>query len=93
MGRGGQREAEESLVRVPLGDMVSLHEGRPQVQSPFIDLWTPTRKFWGTIVNHSAVDVKVKKVHVVLHGETAHQLKSRVRGGNAYTPVLHCFHL
>ena len=42
--------------------MVSLHDGgRPQVQSMFMDLWKPTHKLLGTIVKHSAVDVKVKK--------------------------------
>jgi hypothetical protein len=53
----------------------------------FIDLLKPTHMLLGTIVNHSAVDVKVSKVHVVLHEETISQLKSRVRGGNAYTLV------
>ena len=53
----------------------------------FIDLWKPTHKLLGTIVNHSAVDVKMKTVHVLLHDETVRQLKSRVRGGNAYTLV------
>ena len=27
----------------------------------FIDIWKPTHKLLGTLVNHSAVDVKVKK--------------------------------
>ena len=62
MGRGGQRKSDESLVRVPLGDMVALHDGgRPQAQSMFIDLWKPMRKLFGTIVKHSAVDVKMKR--------------------------------
>jgi len=38
LGRGGHRESDESLVRVPLGDMVSLHDGgRRQVQFIFMD--------------------------------------------------------
>ena len=54
----------------------------------FIDLWKPTRKLLGTIDKHRAVGVKIKKkVHLVLHEETVRQLKSRVRGGNAYTLV------
>ena len=62
LGRGGHRESDESLVRVPLGDMVSLHDGgRPQVQSMFMDLWKPTHKLLGTIVKHCVVDAKVKK--------------------------------
>ena len=59
--------------------------GRPQAQSMFIDLWKPTHKLLGTILNHSAADVNVKKVHVVLHEETVRQLKPRVRGGSAST--------
>lgn len=88
LGRGGHRESEESPVQVPPGDIVSLHDGgRSQVQAMFMDLWKPTHKLLGTIVKHSAVDVKVKKVHVVLHEETVRQLKTRVRGGNPYTLV------
>ena len=41
----------------------------------------------GTIVKHSAVDVKLNKVQVVLHSEAVRQLKSRVRGGSTYTLV------
>ena len=41
--------------------MVSLHAGgSPQVQSMFIDIWKPTHKLLGTIVKHSAVDVKMQ---------------------------------
>ena len=62
LGRGGQRESDEYLVRVPLGDIVSLHDGgRPNVQSMFMDLWKPTHKLLGSIVKHRAVDVKVNK--------------------------------
>ena len=58
------------------------------MQSMFVDLWKPTHKLLGTIAKHSAVDAKVKNVHLVSHEETVRQLKSRVRGGNAYT-LLH----
>ena len=62
LGRGGRRESDDSHVRVPPGDMLSLHDGgRRQVQSMFIDLWKPTHKVLGTIVKHDAVDVKVKQ--------------------------------
>ena len=62
MGRGGQRESDEYLVRDPLGDIVSLHDGGgPYVQSMFVDLWKPTHKLLGSIVKHRAVDVKMKK--------------------------------
>jgi hypothetical protein len=61
LGRGGHRESDESLVRVPLGGMVSLHDGgRPNVQSMFMDLWKPTHKLLGSIVKHCAVAVKMK---------------------------------
>ena len=61
LDRGGHRESDESPVRVPPGDIVSLHDGgRPQVQSMFVDLWKPTHKL-GHIVEHSAVDAKMKK--------------------------------
>ena len=53
----------------------------------FIDIWKPTHKLLGTIAKHIAVDVKVNTAHMVLHEETARQLKSRVRGGSAYTMV------
>ena len=62
LGRGGQRESDEYPVRVPPGDIVSLHDGgRPNVQSMFMDLWKPTHKLLGSIVKHSAVDVKMTK--------------------------------
>ena len=71
LGREGQRESDESPVRVPPADMASLHYGcTPQVQSMFINLWKPTRTLLGTVVKHSAVGAKVHKVHVVLHEET-----------------------
>ena len=58
LGRTGHRESDESLVRVPLGDMVYLHDGgRPQAQPMFMDLGKPTHKLLGTIVKHSAVAV------------------------------------
>ena len=61
LGRGGRRESDEHPVRVPPGDMVSLHNGgKPNVHSMFLDLWKPTRKLLGSIVKHSAVAVKVK---------------------------------
>ena len=53
----------------------------------FMDLWKPTHKLLGSIVKHSAVDAKVKKVHVVLHEETVRQLKTRIRGSKSYTLV------
>ena len=53
----------------------------------FIYLWKPTHKLLGTSVKHSAVDVILKQVNVMLHGETVRQLKLRVRGGNAYTLI------
>ena len=52
-----------------------------------MDLWKPTHKLWGTIVKRSAVGAKVNKVHVVLHEETVRPLKTRARGGNAYSLV------
>ena len=62
MGRGSHRELDNTIVRVPLGDIVSLHDGgRPHVQSMFMDLWKPPHKLLGSIVKHSAVDAKVKK--------------------------------
>ena len=62
LGRGGQRESDEYLVRVPLGDIVSLHDGGwPNVQSMFMDLWKPTHKLFGSIVKHRAEDLKMKK--------------------------------
>ena len=61
LGRGGQRESDEYPVRVPAGDIVSLHDGgRPRVQSMFMDLWKPTHKLLGSIVKHRAVNVKMK---------------------------------
>ena len=59
----------------------------PQAQSMFMDLWKTTHKLLGTIVKQSAVGVKEKQVHVVLLGEIVRQLKTRARGGNAYTLV------
>ncbi|MFM7987497.1 MAG: hypothetical protein ACKPKO_50110, partial [Candidatus Fonsibacter sp.] len=54
------RESDEPLVRVPLGNIVSLHDrGMPQAQSMCIDLRKPTRKSWGAMVKRSAADVKV----------------------------------
>ncbi|MFM7989611.1 MAG: hypothetical protein ACKPKO_60890, partial [Candidatus Fonsibacter sp.] len=47
------------------------------------DLWKPT----GRIIKHSAVNVEVNTIHVVLREETVRQLKARVRGGNSYTLV------
>ena len=52
-----------------------------------IDLWKPTHKLLGSIVKHSAVDVKVKNIHVVLPEETVRQLKTRIRGSKSYTLV------
>ena len=88
LGRGGQRKSDEYLVRVPLGDIVSLHDGgRPHVQSMFMNVWKPTHKLLGSIVNRGAVDVKVKKAHAALHAETVRQLKTRIRGSKSYTLV------
>ena len=53
----------------------------------FMDIWKPTHKLLGTIVNHITVDVKVTNVHAALHDDTVRQLKTRARGGNAYTLV------
>ena len=52
----------------------------------FMDLWKPTHKLFGSIVKHRAVNVKMKS-HVVLHEETVHQLKTRIRGSKSYTLV------
>ena len=59
--------------------------GQAQVQSMFIDLWKRMHKLLGTVVENSAVDVKMQTVRVVLREETVRQLKARVRGGSAYT--------
>ena len=47
---------------------------------------SPRTSCWAPLSKHSAVDVKVKTVHVALHDEPVRQLKTRVHGGNAYTP-------
>ena len=79
---------DESPVRAPPGDMVSLHDGgKPQVQSMFIDLWKPTHNMCGQHCQAQCGGCEYEKAHVVLHEETIRQLKSRVRGGNAYTLV------
>ena len=52
----------------------------------YMDLWKPTRKVLGSIVKHSAVDVKVK--NHVLHEETVRQLKTRISGSKSCT-LLH----
>ena len=91
LGRGGIRNVDESPVAVPAGDMVALHDGgRQTLQQMFVDIWKPTHKLLGTIVKHSAVDMKVKKVTLVMNEETVRQLKSRVRGANCYTLVHTC---
>jgi hypothetical protein len=91
LGRGGIRETDENPVAVPAGDVVALHDGgRPSVQQLFLDIWKPTHKVLGTVVKHSAVDMKVKKVTLVMNEETVRQLKARVRGSNAYTLVHTC---
>ncbi|MFM7987814.1 MAG: hypothetical protein ACKPKO_51730, partial [Candidatus Fonsibacter sp.] len=41
----------------------------------------------GSIVKHSAADVKVNRNPRVLHEGAMRQLKARVRGGNSYTLV------
>jgi len=89
LGRGGTRgESDENPVSIPGGDVVALHDGgRSQVQAMFVDLWKPTHKVLGTVVKHSAVEMKLKKVTLVLNEESVRLLKGRVRGGNAYTLV------
>ena len=88
LGRGGERESEEHPVSIPGGDVVALHDGgRGQVQAMFPDLWKPTRKSSGTVMKHVAVDVKLRKLTLVMNEETVRQLKARVRGSNAYTLV------
>jgi hypothetical protein len=88
LGRGGTRETEENPVSMIPGDVVALHDGgRSPVQAMFVDLWRPTHKVLGTVVKHSAVEVKLKKVTLVLNEESVRQLKWRVRGANAYTLV------
>ena len=91
LGRGGSRDSDENPVTVPAGDLVALHDGgRPTVQQMFLDIWKPTRKVSGAVVKNSAMDVKVKKLTLVMNEETVRQLKSRVRGANAYTLVHTC---
>ena len=89
LGRGGTRgESEENPVSIIGGDVVAMHDGgRMPVQAMFVDLWKPTHKVLGTVVKHSAVEVKLKKVTLVLNEESVRQLKWRVRGNNAYTLV------
>ena len=89
LGRGGTRgESDENPVSILGGDVVALHDGgRSQVQAMFVDLWKPTHKVLGTVVKHSAVEMKLRKVTLVLNEESVRLLKGRVRGGNAYTLV------
>lgn len=92
LGRGGSRDSEENPVAVPPGDVVALHDGgRSGVQQMFTDLWRPTHKLLGHVVKHSAlaVEVKQKKLTLVMNEETVRQMKSRVRGASPYT-LVHC---
>jgi len=89
LGRGGTRgESEENPVSIISGDVVALHDGgRTSLQQMLVDLWKPTHKVLGTVVKHCAVEVKLKKVTLVLQEESVRQLKTKVRGNNAYTLV------
>ena len=92
LGRGGRRvnPAEEgSSVIVPKGDVVALHDGgRPGVQSMFVDIFRPMHKVHQTVMTKlSPVDVKLKKVTLVMNEETVRLIKARVRGAKPYTLV------
>ena len=92
LGRGGRRvnPAEEGgSVIVPKGDVVALHDGgRPGVQSMFVDIFRPMHKVHQTVMTKlSPVDVKLKKVTLVMNEETVRLIKARVRGAKPYTLV------
>ena len=92
VGRGGHRvdPAEEtSSVVIPAGDVVALHDGgRTGVQSMLVDTFRPMHKVFHTaLTKQSPVDVKLKKVTLVLNEDAVRQIKARVRGGKAYTLV------
>ena len=54
---------------------MALHDGgRSQAQAMFVDLWKPTHKVLGTVVKHSAVEMTLKKVTLVLNEESVRLL-------------------
>ena len=74
---------------LPAGDVVALHDGgRPGVQSMLVDIFRPMHKVHQTVMTKlSPVDVKLKKVTLVMNEETVRLIKARVRGAKPYTLV------